>query len=478
MRLVRKLQLAYLSLVLIPIFIVGSLVFATYYMGTGKLGPRDILDAPGWLKPELISIFEEDWARYDEVRGQSVVFIMAADGFLVFPTSDKTGPVPRSYPHGNNLFTPDVSTPLSAPESGNELSAISYLPDIFKRYGTEWTVNINITPVKWKDQAYMVGWGEPEVGLAGFLSRKGWMMPLFIITGILLIPALIDRKLRRSITQLQSAVQALSDGRLDQPISVIKKDDLYDLAVSLETTRKELKESRDRKARFLMAVSHDLRTPLTSIKGYIEALGDGMAETPEDFARYLSVLEEKAGLLENRIGELIDFARSETGGWKRPSGAVLVKELMSRLDAAFRKDAGFSERIYESETTLPDNLIIDGDADALYRAWENLYSNAVRHTEKGESLGFQVRFTPTETGISEGTLSGEVINHGTDIDSEFIPRLFEPFTRADRGRNSEGLGLGLASVKAVAEAHGGSVEYRPIPGGGSAFCIRIPCHLS
>jgi signal transduction histidine kinase len=216
-----------------------------------------------------------------------------------------------------------------------------------------------------------------------------------------------------------------------------------------------------------------LRTPLTSIKGYIEALGDGMAETPEDFARYISVLEEKTGLLENRIGELIDFARSETGGWKRPSGEVNAVALMTRLDAAFRNDAGFSGRNYDSDIQLPEGTVIDGDTDALYRAWENLFANAVQHTEKDESVGFRVGLN-----TAGNTLFGEVFDGGYGVAEDFVPLLFEPFARADRGRNSEGLGLGLASVKAVAEAHGGSVVYRPGSDGGTVLRIEIPCRTN
>ncbi|MCK5736963.1 MAG: HAMP domain-containing histidine kinase, partial [Spirochaetaceae bacterium] len=459
MRLARKLQLAYLSLILIPMLIVSSAAFITYFLGTSSLGPYENMEAPGWLKPELASIFDEDWARYSKLNERVIIFIMTREGFLSFPEFTSDGPVPESYPH----------IPSSDPESGKVLKNLSTtgnlasLPDLYAEFGTEWTIDINVSPIKVRDNPYIVGWRKPRVGIAGFMSRRGWIIPLFILTGILLLPALIDAKLRKSVKRLQDAAVRLSSGKLDEPIIVYKRDDLANLAESLESTRIELKDVRDRKARFLMAVSHDLRTPLTSIKGYIEALGDGMAETEEDFTRYLSVLESKTLLLENRIGELIDFARSETGGWKRPSGSVDAKELIRRLDASFRQDSGFSRRNYRSEIEIPEGLTVAGDFDALYRAWENLYANALRHTSDGDSVRFKVYVE----GESEPLfLVGEVSDAGRGVDDDFIPLLFEPFARADRGRNAEGLGLGLASVKAVAEAHSGSVSYRPDPAGG------------
>ncbi|RKX76609.1 MAG: hypothetical protein DRZ90_13845 [Spirochaetes bacterium] len=468
MRLARKLQLAYLSLILIPVLIVSTVAFITYYMGTSSLGPHEEMEAPGWLKPELAAIFEDDWTRYDKLNEQVIIFVMTREGYLSFPTFTVDGPVPESYSH---FASPDADSSQvfqNLPTKGN----LAYLPDLYADFGTEWAIDINVTPINVDGEAYIVGWRKPRKGIAGFMSRRGWIIPLFIMTGILLLPAVIDTRLRKSVKRLQDAAVRLSSGKLDEPITVFRRDDLADLARSLESTRVELKDARDRKARFLMAVSHDLRTPLTSIKGYIEALGDGMADTEEDFVRYLAVLEDKTRLLENRIGELIDFARSETGGWKRPSEAVDAVELIRRLDAAFRQDSGFSGREYSSEINLPEGLTVNGDFDALYRAWENLFANAVSHTSGGDSVKFRA-------GVEEGSesrfLFGEILDGGRGVEDDFVPLLFEPFTRADRGRNTQGLGLGLASVKAVAEAHGGSVSYSPSSAGGSVFRFRIPC---
>ncbi len=464
MRLARKLQLAYLSLILIPMLIVFTVAFITYYLGTSSLGPYENMEAPGWLKPELAAIFDQNWERYGDLNERVIIFVMNREGFLRFPTFTSDGPVPSIYPHFSESAREDREALKNLPVSGD----MAYLPDLYAEFGTDWSLEMNVTPIKVGGESYLAGWRKPRKGIAGFMSRRGWLFPLFILSGILLLPAVLDVRLRKSVTRLQSAARRLSSGQLDESFEVSRKDDLADLALSLESARIELKESRDRKARFLMAVSHDLRTPLTSIKGYIEALGDGMAETEADFTRYLSVLEEKAGQLENRIGELIDFARSETGGWKRPAGGVDAADLMRRLDASFRMDAGFANREYSSEILLPEDLVIEGDRDALYRAWENLYANAVRHTKDGDSIRFRVGLEPGDN------LFGEITDNGLGVDADFIPMLFEPFTRADRGRNTEGLGLGLASVKAVTEAHGGTVDFRPGTDGGSVFRIRIP----
>ena len=475
MRLARKLQLAYLVLILIPPLVIGSFILVTFYTYSSTAGLFSELKAPGWIKLELSIIYDQDWERYDELKEKAVIFVMDEEGNILFPEFTAQGLIPESYPHF------DAVTPVT-PESGvTRRKALTYLPDIYAAQGTDWAMDISITPVVYKGVSHMAAWKEPRRGLPGFIARRGWMIPLFVLTGVMLIPAFIDARLRRSIRRLQAASLRLSTGALDEPIAVTPRDDLAELAASLESTRVELKDARDRKARFLMAVSHDLRTPLTSIKGYIEALEDGMAADPGEQARYLSVLKEKAGLLEGRIDELIDFARSDTGGWKNPGAVIPAADFFARLDAAFRNDSGFAGRDFSSEIEIPEGAFIDGDEKALYRAWENLFSNALRHTDNTRSIRFRVgaeEIGQTSDGADPRTfLFGEIADSGTGVDEDFIPVLFEPFARADKSRNREGLGLGLASVKAVAEAHGGEADYRPGDEGGSIFRIRIPYRL-
>lgn len=474
MKLARKLQLAYLSLMLIPVLIMGILISLAYYSGTSTLGPYSDMDAPGWIKAELAAILESDWDRYNTQKEKVIFFVMDADGFLVFPRFSAGGLTPEQYPFrpqppadsdsgsGELLLPGSILSRQGVPPPG--------MAEVFSRFGTDWTLDLTFTPVTVNESRYLVGWDTPKTGIPGFFARRGWMMPLLFLAGVLLIPAFIDARLRRSITRLQEASSRLASGDLDEPIAVLKRDDLSDLAATLEKTRLELKDSRDRKARFLMAVSHDLRTPLTSILGYIEALGDGMAATPEEKERYLSIIGEKAGLLGIRIDELIEFARSETGGWTRPHQMLDPVEFFGNLDASFSKDCGFHGRRYQAVIHVPEGAVLKGDAPALFRAWENLLSNAIRHGGEGDSVIFRVGL------VDEGyrALFGEIEDSGPGVPSEFEDRLFEPFARADRGRNAAGLGLGLASVKSVAEAHGGSVAYKPAGARGSVFRIEIP----
>jgi signal transduction histidine kinase len=248
---------------------------------------------------------------------------------------------------------------------------------------------------------------------------------------------------------------------------VREKDELKEVARALEETRVQLKEARDRKARILMAISHDLRTPLTSITGYLEAIDDGLAPKKADRDAYLRIIREKSGLLETRIEELIDFARYDTGGWRRHSRPIDVMSLLGRLDAAFRQDAGFAGRTYASQMTLGGGETVVGDDDSLYRAFENLFENALRYTGDGDAIRFTAVSAPP-------VLTVTMEDNGPGVPESFVPSLFEPFSRADKSRNLPGMGLGLASVRAVVAAHGGTVSYEDNPTGGGRFIVELP----
>ena len=487
MKLTRKLQITYLLLLVGPVMIVGLLIVVTYFIGGHIIGPFSEIDGPGFIKSELSLIIKKDWDRYSDLREHIVIFIFSEDGTMVFPEISDRNIIPADYPLADQMKGLNIFQPGSISPEPSGLSTPISMIDVFEKYGTKWSYGLYITPFSLNGERYTAGWQEPIMGFRGFIARKGWFFPLFIITFMMIIPVFGETKLRKSIQRLQKSALRIREGDFEQPVPLDKRDNLVDLAESLEDVRVKLKDGRDQGIRYLMAVSHDLRTPLTSIKGYIEALGDGLAETPEDYARYLAILADKATLLENRIGELIDFSRAMTGGVIAGRTFIDVADFFFRLDADFRTEAGFSGRKYVSELSLSGGVIVEGNAEALYRAWENLFINAVRHTEEGSRICLRIGIDDSdplpglkengESRRADAVLFGEIEDDGEGVDEAFVPLLFEPFSRADKGRNSDGLGLGLAAAKFVAKVHGGDVDYRPSPGGGAIFRIRIPCRL-
>jgi signal transduction histidine kinase len=243
------------------------------------------------------------------------------------------------------------------------------------------------------------------------------------------------------------------------------------MAADLQARAAALAES-DRVRRQLLAdVSHELMTPLSAIRGYVETLG--MPELTLDEGtrrRYLDIAHQETHKLEAIIGELLDLARLEGGGNTLDEEEVLADDLFRRV--ADRHRPVLCERhITLESSTAPGTPHIWGDADRLEQALQNVAANAIRHTPDGgkvmllaEPDGDRVRITVTDAGPG--------------ISAEHLPHIFDRFYKADASRSGtrvpSGSGLGLSIVRAIVVRHGGDVRASNAPGGGAVFTITLP----
>jgi signal transduction histidine kinase len=302
------------------------------------------------------------------------------------------------------------------------------------------------------------------------LIYEGWLpallfFPIAMILGTALLSTVMLRRTTKSLLVLKEASARLASGDLDSTWTVSQKDEIGELSDSFNSMRLSLKEETERKSRFLMAVTHDLRTPLTSIKGYLEAFADGLGEDSESRGKYISILRDRAALLEGRINELLDFVKMETGEWKLKQGRLQLAPFLREIGASFMEDAGIAEREFETRIEVPEELSVSADQGLLSRVLENLVHNAFRYTEKGDRV--------TLSAWEDAGITIEVKDSGRGIAPDERVRIFQPFYRGTRSRNEPGFGLGLSIVKSIVEAHGWSIGLEGA-GGQTAFRIRIP----
>ena len=137
-----------------------------------------------------------------------------------------------------------------------------------------------------------------------------------------------------------------------------------------------------------MAVSHDVKTPLTSIKGYLEAIADGLAEDPERLRRYVGIAREKAEVLESRISELIQFVRMESGEWPLHRRSLSLAELCRGAVADLKEDVGVFLRRFFERIELDEQLEVEADPDLMVRVFENVVDNAIRYTGPEDTITF------------------------------------------------------------------------------------------
>jgi signal transduction histidine kinase len=281
-----------------------------------------------------------------------------------------------------------------------------------------------------------------------------------------LMSFLILRSLNGSILTLEGATRRVAGGDLDFELPARGNDRIASLTRSFDSMRRALKEEYAKRSRFIMGVSHDLRTPLALIQGYVEALLDGLAPDADTQKRYLGIVQDKSRALEGMIGDLIGFVKMETGEWRMTHRDVPLAETLREVARRFTEDALILKREFRAGIDLPDGFTVRMDRALFLRALENLIGNAIRYTEPGGVIRMDAR---REGGAAALTIS----DTGIGIPDEDIPRVFDPFYRGTNSRREQGFGLGLATVKTIVESHGWTIDVASRVGQGTTFTIRM-----
>jgi two-component system phosphate regulon sensor histidine kinase PhoR len=220
---------------------------------------------------------------------------------------------------------------------------------------------------------------------------------------------------------------------------------------------------------FVANVSHELKTPVASIKGFVETLLDGAADDPADNRRFLEIIARQADRLAAIIEDLLSLSRIEQaeGTGDLPRERVAIGSVLAAAIADCEPRA--AERTIAFETDCPTDLVAAVNPPLVEQALINLVDNAIKHSEPGRTIRLAA-------AAEDGDLLIRVRDEGCGIEPEHLPRLFERFYRVDQARSRQqgGTGLGLAIVKHIVQAHGGTVDVESTPGVGTTFTIRLP----
>jgi len=247
-------------------------------------------------------------------------------------------------------------------------------------------------------------------------------------------------------------------------VPVRGKDEIAQLATSFNRMATSLQASREQQRTMVAGIAHELRTPLANIRGYLEALKDGVLKP--DQALFLS-LHEEAMLQQRLIDDLQELAQAESGTMLYHRASLDVAELLSMSRTAHT--AAAESRGITLEVYVYQRPTVDGDADRLRQVVGNLVTNALRATPRGGT----VRLRATGSG-DEVTIAVSDTGHG--IAKADLPHVFDRFWRADnaRSRATGGSGLGLAIAREIVAAHGGTIAVESEVGVGTTFTVRLP----
>ena len=305
-----------------------------------------------------------------------------------------------------------------------------------------------------------------------------WVGIGLLAVGTTLTALFVFRPVHKRLRTLEHAARALGEGRTDVRATETGGDEVSSLArtfnrmaVDLESRATALALSDRARRQLLADVSHELMTPLSAIRGYVETLG--MTDLPIDQdtrKRYLDIVEQETHKLEAIIGDLLDVARLEGGGDRLRAEPVAVADLFKRVSD--RHEPSLRDRNLSLETEIAkDTPPIRGDAGRLEQALQNLAANAIRHTPEGGSV--RLTAAPVDDGVRI-----TVQDTGPGIPPEHLPRVFDRFYKVDAARAGtavpSGSGLGLSIVRAIIERHGGTVSAANGSDGGAVFELRLP----
>jgi len=280
-----------------------------------------------------------------------------------------------------------------------------------------------------------------------------------------LLAWLVTRSVAKPLQQVAAAAAAIAQGDMTQRAPVSGPQEAQDLARSFNHMVDQVATAQQAQQDLVANVSHELKTPLTSIQGFSQAILDGTVEDATGVQRAAEVIQEEAQRMHRMVDELLNLARFDAGQVRMAQEPVDVAALLARCTERLAPQAEASG--IEVRLSLEEELVVTGDEDWLGQLFGNLLDNAIRHTEDGH--------IEVEARRAGGWVEATVTDSGEGIPAEDLHRVFERFYQADKSRRRRGgAGLGLSIAQEVAQLHGGELQVKSVVGLGSRFVVRLP----
>jgi signal transduction histidine kinase len=296
----------------------------------------------------------------------------------------------------------------------------------------------------------------PRLAFAGLIGFAAAMAMAFLLSQSVASP------LRR----IARAARGVARGSYNQRIPLTGPREVREVASNFNRMTAEVQRSQQTLRDFLMNISHEIKTPLTSIRGFSQAVLDGTIDDAEGIARSARIINDESTRVLRLVEELLDLSRLESGQVSMAREPVDLAELLGHVEEVFALRS--EESGVRLDVSRPAGLRIRGDFDRLEQVLNNLLDNAFRHTPAGGAVRLAARPGPP------GFVQVSVADTGKGIAPEDLPHLFDRFYRAGNGRNTKGYGLGLAITREIVRAHGGEIAATSEAGKGTVFTFTLP----
>lgn len=315
--------------------------------------------------------------------------------------------------------------------------------------------------------------GPLEEGFIQSVNRWIWITGLGTALVAAVLGTMFARRITAPLKELASAARKISHGDLTYRIDVDTHDEIAEVAKSFNSMARNLEKNNELKRRLLADIVHEIKTPLTVVRGNLEAMLDGVIEPSP---KKIAAIHTETLLLSRLLDDLRDLSLAEAGQLKLKAERENIAYVIRQVSEMFRPRANEDAKQLEIEfgEGLPPVMI---DRDRISQVLYNLIGNALQYTSEGDYVKVSARL---DTSIAGGAESPVVLvsveDSGEGISEEDLPYVFDHFYRVDesRARTSGGSGIGLAIVKHLVEAHGGHVWAKSERGIGSMFYFSLP----
>lgn len=308
-----------------------------------------------------------------------------------------------------------------------------------------------------------------------FWSGRNFVIPLFIIIDVLIVFWRLIRRYRQmQLRHIINELHYIANGNYDYRIPFELRGDLskvvdsinglVDSTVAAIEDEREIEKSKDE---LITNVSHDIRTPLTSIIGYLGLIEDGQYQSNEEILKYTSIAYKKAKQMKSLVEDLFEYSKVRQPSVPVNNVSFDMVQLLEQLAADFELEAK-KKNIQIQVDTTENQLIMDGDTEKLVRVFNNLITNALKYGAEANKIVIEIEKTKNEAVVT-------VKNNGEAIPREALDQLFDRFYRVDGSRSQEisGTGLGLAIAQNIINLHGGYI-YAQSTEEWTSFIIHLP----
>ncbi|MBO5495165.1 MAG: HAMP domain-containing histidine kinase [Eubacterium sp.] len=304
---------------------------------------------------------------------------------------------------------------------------------------------------------------------------------LFIIS-IVTISFITSQTIVKPIKKISVGAEEIAKGNLDYNIDYESTNELGQMAdsfnnmrvrlsASLENQRKAEEERRE----LVAGIAHDLRTPLTSVKGYAEGLRDGIASTPEKQRLYINTICSSIDDTEKTLDDLLAYSKLELKSFSLNPERVYINEFFKDGAEEIKTALEAVDFDFNYISTCSDDTVLMLDSDRFTRVIRNIISNSIKYKREGVKGKVELHINEYERSVII-----EITDNGIGVDKESLPKIFDTMYRADRARSgvSEGSGLGLSICRQIVELHGGTIWATGNYGQGLSIFISMPKEIS